>query len=287
MKFFVRAFLLGACGVVSAFGQTPTMPYKNPTLPTEVRVKDLLGRMTPEEKFRQVFSVYHFGGFDSAAFQAGICGIKWNLPWDHQHFPSYSQKQVDSLLKSHLAEVNAIQKFFVEKTRLGIPALFIGESLHGCEADISTSFPQSIALAASFNPTMIGKVAAATAIETQQHGFHQVLSPVINLGNDVRWGRVEETYGEDPFLNSILGVAFVREFEKRNLVTTPKHFIANVGDGGRDSYPIHLDERTLNNYYYPPFKACIQEGGSRSIMSAYNSVNGKASGMNPELLQQK
>ena len=136
MKFLVWAFLLGACGVVSAFGQTPTMPYKNPTLPTEKRVADLLSRMTPEEKFRQLFSVYHFGGFDSAAFQAGICGIKWNLPWDHHHFPSYSQKQVDSLIKSHLAEVNAIQKFFVEKTRLGIPALFIGESLHGCEADI-------------------------------------------------------------------------------------------------------------------------------------------------------
>lgn len=284
MKFLLGFFL----GVIPLFTWAQkTVPYKNPSLPTEERVKDLIGRMTPEEKFRQLFSVYHFGGFDSAAFQAGICGIKWNLPWDHQHFPHYSQKQVDSLLQKHLAEVNSIQKFFIEKTRLGIPALYIGESLHGCEADISTSFPQSIALAASFNPNLIAIVAAATAIETQQHGFHQVLSPVINLGNDVRWGRVEETYGEDPFLNSILGVAFVREFEKRNLVTTPKHFVANVGDGGRDSYPIHLDERTLNNLYYPPFRACIQEGGSRSIMSAYNSVNGKASGMNPEMLQQK
>jgi len=284
MKFLLGFFL----GVITLFTWAQkTVPYKNASLPTEERVKDLIGRMTPEEKFRQLFSVYHFGGFDSSAFRAGISGIKWNLPWDHHHFPNYSQKQVDSLLKKHLAEVNATQKFFIENTRLGIPALFIGESLHGCEADISTSFPQSIALAATFNPNLIAKVAAATAIETQQHGFHQVLSPVINLGNDVRWGRVEETYGEDPFLNSILGVAFVREFEKRNLVTTPKHFIANVGDGGRDSYPIHLDERTLNNYYYPPFRACIQEGGSRSIMSAYNSVNGKASGMNPEMLQQK
>ncbi len=287
MKFLVWAFLVGACGVFSAFSQTPTLPYKNSTLPTDKRVADLLSRMTPEEKFRQLFSVYFFGKFDTLAFQSGVCGIKWNLPWDHQRIPMYSQKQVDSLLKISVAQVNDVQRFFIEKTRLGIPTFFIGESLHGCEADISTSFPQSIALAATFNSPLMGRIADAIALETQQHGFHQVLSPVINLGNDVRWGRVEETYGEDPFLNSILGVAFVRPFEKRNLITTPKHFIANVGDGGRDSYPIHLDERTLNNYYYPPFKACIQEGGSRSIMSAYNSVNGKASGMNPELLQQK
>ena len=102
----------------------------------------------------------------------------------------------------------------------------------------------------------------------------QVLSPVVNIASDVRWGRVEETYGEDPYLASEMGVAFVSEFERRGVITTPKHFIANVGDGGRDSYPIHWNERLLREIHLPPFAACIRRGGSRSVMTAYNSLDG-------------
>ena len=96
----------------------------------------------------------------------------------------------------------------------------------------------------------------------------------MNIASDVRWGRTEETYGEDPFLASEMGVAFVSEFEKRGIITTPKHLVANVGDGGRDSYPIHFDERSLREIYLPPFASCIRRGGSRSIMTSYNSLDG-------------
>ena len=119
-----------------------------------------------------------------------------------------------------------------------------------------------------------GPVAGAVASETRSRGIRQVLSPVVNIARDVRWGRVEETYGEDPFLASRMAVAFVRAFETRGVVATPKHFAANVGAGGRDSYPIADGERYLREVDFPPFLAAIGEGGARSIMTAYNSWDG-------------
>ncbi len=133
----------------------------------------------------------------------------------------------------------------------------------------------------------MGQAANAIATETKQRGIRQILSPVVNIAADVRWGRTEETYGEDPFLASAMGVAFVRAFENKGIITTPKHFIANVGDGGRDSYPVHLNERILEEIYLPPFIACIEKGGSRSIMTAYNSLNGTAASANNWLLTEK
>lgn len=272
--------------LTSSWGQS-NIPYKNARLPIENRVMDLIQRMTPEEKFYQLFSVYYFGNFESSAFKNGISAIKWNIEWDKNNYSQYSYNEADSIIQKSIEEINKIQHFFVENTRLGIPAIILSESLHGVQDHAAISYPQSIAMAATFDTALMYETAHSIALETKKHGFNQVLSPVINLGNDVRWGRTEETYGEDPYLCSVMGLSFVRAFEQLNIATTPKHFIANVGDGGRDSYPIHLDDRTLNNLYFPPFKTCIQEGGSRSIMSAYNSVNGFASGMNTSLLQQK
>src|SRR6185503_4400872 len=102
-----------------------------------------------------------------------------------------------------------------------------------------------------------GRVARTAALETRSRGIRQALSPVINIASDVRWGRVEETYGEDPLLSSAMGVAFVRAFESAGVVATPKHFVANVGEGGRDSYPIEVSNRLLEEVHYPPFKATI------------------------------
>jgi beta-glucosidase len=106
----------------------------------------------------------------------------------------------------------------------------------------------------------------------------------VNIANDVRWGRVEETYGEDPFLTSEMGIAFVSAFENMGIITTPKHFIANVGDGGRDSYPIDINHRLLEEIHLPPFEACINKGGSRSIMTSYNSLDGSPATANDWLL---
>jgi beta-glucosidase len=184
-------------------------------------------------------------------------------------------------------KINAIQKYFVEKTRLGIPIIAFDEALHGLVRDGATCFPQAIGLAATWDTAMVSKVANAIATETRIRGIRQILSPVINIATDVRWGRVEETYGEDPFLTSETGVAFTRPFEKMGIVTTPKHLIANVGDGGRDSYPIHYNERLLEEIHFPPFKALIERAGTRSVMTSYNSLDGIPCSANNWLLNKK
>jgi beta-glucosidase len=130
------------------------------------------------------------------------------------------------------------------------------------------------------------RVSAAIAIESKTRGIRQILSPVINIATDVRWGRTEETYGEDPFLVSEMGVAYVSEFEKTGVITTPKHLLANVGDGGRDSYPIHWNERLLREIHLPPFEACFKRGGSLSVMTSYNSLDGTACSSNDWMLNQ-
>jgi beta-glucosidase len=151
----------------------------------------------------------------------------------------------------------------------------------------ATSFPQAIGLASSFNTSLMSEVASAIATETRLRGIRHILTPVINLANDVRWGRTEETYGEDPYLTSQMGLAFVSSFEKQNIVTTPKHFLANVGDGGRDSYPIHWSKRYLEETHLVPFKVVFDKGRSRSVMTAYNLLDGRPSTANHWLLTEK
>ena len=136
---------------------------------------------------------------------------------------------------------------------MGIPIIAFDEALHGLVRKGATVFPQSIALAATWDTTLMHEVATAIAFETKLRGIRQILSPVINLATDTRWGRTEETYGEDPFLSSSMGVAYIGAFERNNIIATPKHFIANVGDGGRDSYPINYNERRLYENDFVPF----------------------------------
>ncbi|UYQ95657.1 glycoside hydrolase family 3 C-terminal domain-containing protein [Chitinophaga horti] len=285
--------LLGAllCTAICQSGQAQQLPYKNKNLPVEQRVKDLLARMTPEEKFWQLFMIP--GDLDKATpgqYKNGLFGFQVSAASTGageaaQQLLSYNSSRENALQLAK--KINSIQKYFVEQTRLGIPLLFFDEALHGLLRDSATSFPQAIGLAATFDTAMMRKVAGAIADETKQRGIRQVLTPVVNLASDVRWGRTEETYGEDPFLVSEMGVAFVSAFENKNVVTTPKHFVANVGDGGRDSYPINFTERYLEETHFLPFKACFERGGSRSVMTAYNSVNGKAATANSWLLTDK
>jgi beta-glucosidase len=254
----------------SAYSQE-VIPYKNPGLAIETRVSDLLSRMTIEEKFWQLYMIP--GDLDAGKekFKNGILGL-----------------QVRALGEMEMAlKLNSIQRFFVEETRLGIPVIFFEEALHGLVSDGATSFPQAIALAATWDTSLVGRAAQVIAMEAKSMGIRQVLSPVVNIAGDVRWGRTEETYGEDPFLSSMIGVAFVSAFEKLDVVTTPKHFIANVGDGGRDSYPVDIDERLLEEVYLPPFRACFEQGGSRSVMTSYNSLNGSPCTANDWLLNSK
>ena len=284
MSFFNLRILFFAC-VASLQLHAQVLPYKDSSLPVETRVKDLLSRMTAEEKFYQVFMIAHDGLFQESDYSHGIFGIEMNTSGLNE---AAGQQMLDyskgNAIETELAEMLRIQKYLVTKTRLGIPAVFFGESLHGVVAKGGVTYPQSIALAASFNSSLMEEVSDAIATASFQRGWRMVLSPVVNIATDVRWGRTEETYGEDPYLSSLFGAAFVRAFESKNIVATPKHFVANVGDGGRDSYPIHLDEKALNEIHYPPFRACF-DAGARGVMASYNSLNGVPCSMNANLLQ--
>jgi beta-glucosidase len=282
----ITILVFGIC--ITAYTQT-VLPYRDSSLPVEARVKDILSRMKPEEKFWQLFMIpgaIENGGDEK--YKNGIFGFQVSA--DSKNGDAAQQMLVYHSTEDALTlakKINGSQKYFVEKTRLGIPIIAFDEVLHGLVRGGATSFPQAIALAATWDTALVYEVAHAIAVETKARGIRQVLSPVINIASDVRWGRVEETYGEDPFLVSEMGVAFISAFEKMNIVTTPKHFIANVGEGGRDSYPIHWNERLLDEIYFPPFEAAIKRGGARSVMTAYNSLDGIPCSANNWLLNKK
>ena len=259
------AFLLATL----AIAQAPPA-YRNPQLPVADRVADLLGRMTLEEKFWQVFMLP--GNLDDPAhdYSKGVFGLQ------------ISTTGPDA--RAHAERINTIQRYFVEKTRLGIPIIPFEEALHGLAREGATMFPQAIGLAATWDTALVERVASAIALEAGSRGIRQVLSPVVNIADDVRWGRVEETYGEDPFLASAMGGAFIEPFERAGIVTTPKHFVANVGEGGRDSYPIDHSERLLTERFFPPFETAVRRARARSIMTAYNSVDGAPATQNARLL---
>ncbi|WP_421810601.1 glycoside hydrolase family 3 C-terminal domain-containing protein [Flagellimonas sp.] len=264
------------------------LDYKNPDLPIEERVDDLLPRMTLEEKFWQLFMIpgdlsdgkerYKHGIF---GFQVATKGKSGNEAEQLLDYSGGGTAEQTAVL------INEIQKYFVEETRLGIPIIAFDEALHGLVREGATAFPQSIALAATWDTLLVADVGKAITMETKTRGIRQILSPVLNIARDVRWGRTEETYGEDPFLTTQMGVSFISQFEKAGVLTTPKHFVANVGDGGRDSYPIHFNERLMEEIYFPAFKASFQKANAWSVMTSYNSFDGRQCTANDWLLNQK
>ena len=234
------------------------------------RVRDLVARMTIEEKFWQLYMIP--GTLEDGDYSKGIFGLQTR---------SAPDARADAELH------NSMQRYFVERTRLGIPMLPFEEAVHGLMRRGATVFPQAIGLAATWDSSLVGRVSTAIARETRSRGVRQVLSPVINIATDVRWGRVEETYGEDPHLTSVMARAFVRAFEREGIVTTPKHFVANVGDGGRDSYPIDVSARLLEELHFPPFRSAVRDAGARSVMTSYNSIDGSPATQNRALLTAK
>ncbi len=267
----------------AAFCQTP--PYKNPKLSIDERVEDLLSRMTLEEKFWQLYMIPGDLSEGKEKYKNGIFGLQLNTK-ARSDYATEQMMQYENTgsAESEAKKINEIQKFFVDDTRLGIPIIPFDEALHGLIRPGATAFPQSIGLAATFDTELMKDVAHAIALEVKSRGIRQVLSPVINIARDVRWGRTEETYGEDPFLTSQMGVAFISEFEKLGVIATPKHFVANVGDGGRDSYPIQFNERMMDEVYFPAFKAAVQKAHATSMMISYNSYDGTPCTANDWLL---
>ncbi len=280
--------MLAFAGTAQVKNNSSGIPkYKNPKLSVEERVKDLISIMTPEEKFWQLFMVPGDLTDGKERYKNGIFGLQVSAKGGADGGAQILDYSAAGNAQETVKLINSIQKYFVEETRLGIPIIAFDEALHGLVRDGATIFPQSIALASSWDVPLMERVSTAIALETKSRGIRQILSPVVNVATDVRWGRVEETYGEDPFLSAEMGVAFVSSFEKMGVITTPKHFLANSGDGGRDSYPIDLNERILEEIYFPPFKACFTRGGSRSVMTSYNSIGGSPCSANNWLLNEK
>ena len=279
-------------------------PYKDSRLSAEARVADLLPRMTLVEKASQMRAVWqdkttHLldadGNFDlakaRASFKDGHGLGQVGRPSDAGSEPATPWNGKDARGQAELT--NAIQKFFIEESRLGIPVVFHEECLHGQAAKDATSFPQPIGLAATFNPALVEALYAMTAAEARVRGTHQALTPVVDVARDPRWGRVEETFGECPYLVTQMGMAAVRGFQgdasfdnKTRVMATLKHFVAHgQPEGGQNCAPANVSLRELREVFLPPFKAAVQEAGVVSLMASYNEVDGVPSHANRWLLR--
>jgi beta-glucosidase len=272
-------------------------PYKNPGLPIEQRVADLLSRMTLEEKAAQMAGVWQ-GKSTTLVDEKG----NFDLEKAKAHYKDeYGLGQVGRPsdagggrnAREQAELTNAIQKFFIENSRLGIPVIFHEECLHGQAAPDGTSFPQPIGLGATFNPDLVRKLFEMTAEEARVRGTHQALTPVVDVAREPRWGRVEETYGEDPYLVSRLGIAAVQGFQgdgtfkdKKHIIATLKHFAAHgQPESGTNCAPVNVSERVLREVFLHPFKEAIQKGGAMSVMASYNEIDGVPSHANRRLLR--
>jgi len=274
--------------------------YKNANAPVESRIKDLLSRMTVEEKVGQIsmplgWPMYTKTGNNvtvSEAFKKSLKEEHTGMLWATLRADPWTKKTLLTGLNPELAAkaTNAIQKYAVENTRLGIPVLLSEEAPHGHMAIGTTVFPTSIGQASTFNPDLIKKMATAIAEETRLQGGHVGYGPVLDLAREPRWSRVEETYGEDHVLNSRMGEAMVRGFQGNginsgvNVVSTLKHFTAyGAPEGGHNGNSISVGLRSLHQFYLPPFKAAVR-AGALSVMTAYNSIDGIPCSSNEMLL---
>ena len=258
----------------------------------EKKVNDFLSKMTLEEKVYQL-NMMCFGSGKDVAENAGLSGMdifkkegaKIASDFETNGIGSIARLPWDLDMRVGVDMINMLQKHAKEKTRLGIPLLVTNAGLHGLGTKGMTSFPQSMAMAATFNPALMEEVANVIGKETRSFGVRQLLSPVLDLGREPRHGRIEETYGEDPLLAARMGVAFIRGVQSNGVACTPKHFLANyIGDGGREGVNVNISERELRETHLVPYEAAVKEANALGIMSAYNAINGVACSANPWLL---
>ena len=271
-------------------------PFHDAARPIDERVDDLLARMTLEEKVAQMLCVWQQKPATLVDDQGRFDPAKAQAAFGEGHGLGQVGRASDAgggRTAREMADLtNAIQTFFVERSRLGIPVIVHEECLHGHAAREGTSFPQPIGLGATFDPDLVQRLYAMTAAETRGRGAHQALTPVVDVARDPRWGRVEETFGEDPYLVARLGVAAVRGVqgdatfrEKRHLIATLKHYAAHgQPESGTNCAPVNVSMRILREVFLSTFKAAIQEGGALSVMPSYNEIDGVPSHANRWLL---
>jgi len=274
-----------------------TPAYRDAKAPVEQRVADLLGRMTLEEKVAQLVGTWQNKSFIGAtnprivdqkgAFDAGQAGALLKYGLGEMSRPSENRGPRE------MAEfTNSIQKWLKENTRLGIPILFHEECLHGNAAPKATSFPQAIALASTWDPALVQEVFTSVAAEVRAKGAQECLAPVLDLARDPRWGRTEETYGEDPYLVSRLGVAAIHGYQgsgpyldKSHVFATAKHFaVHGQPEAGTNAAPGNYSERVIREYFLKPFEAAVREAHVATVMPSYNEIDGIPSHSNVKLL---
>ena len=264
--------------------------YKNASLSVDARVEDLLKRMTLEEKAAQLQS---FICNDSSAWdsQGNFTGGKDSSVIYHGAGIVYViGKPVDP--KETVRRMNAIQKYLIEKSRLGIPSFSFAEALHGYMAPGATSFPQAIALGSTWDTALVEQVFTAAALEARSRGVTQVLSPVLDLAREPRWGRTEECYSEDPYLVSRIGMAAVfglqgreKVIDNRHVIVTLKHFAGHgQPEGGRNIAPVNYSEREFRSNHLYPFEMAVKKANAQSIMASYNEWDGVPNHVNHKLL---
>jgi len=303
-------------GLAQAAGKAPKTSgdkplYKDPAQPIDARVKDLMARMTLEEKAAQLVGIWLTknkiqtpeGEFSpeeaSKNFPNGLGQI--SRPTDRKGAKPATvidaaagadDGAVNRNAKETARYTNAAQKWAMEKTRLGIPLLMHDEALHGYVARDATSFPQAIALASTFDTELTEKIFAVAAREMRARGSNMALAPVVDVARDPRWGRIEETYGEDPHLCAEIGLAAIRGFQgatlplaKDKVFATLKHMTGHgQPENGTNVGPAQIAERTLRENFFPPFERAVKELPVRSVMPSYNEIDGVPSHANRWLL---
>lgn len=274
--------------------------YKDASQSVEIRTRDLIQRMTLEEKVGQLlcplgWEMYERKGNTvtvSQKFKDIVANKHIGMLWATLRADPWTQKTIANGLNPQLSAeaANALQKYVIENTRLGIPVFLAEEAPHGHMAIGTTVFPTGIGQASTWNPALLQKMSATVAKEVRQQGAHISYGPVLDLSRDPRWSRVEESYGEDPVLTGTLAAAIVRGLGSGNLsdpfatIPTLKHFVAyGIPEGGHNGSAASVGERELREYFLPPFQSAVA-AGAKSVMAAYNSVDGIPCSSNKFLL---
>ncbi len=269
-----------------------TAPWRDRALSADARVDDLLSRLTLEEKTAQLYGLW----VGASADGHGVA------PHQHDLTPDY---QLDELITSGLGQLTRpfgtapvdptlgaqalarAQRRIIEAGRFGIPALAHEECLAGFTAWRATAYPVPLAWGATFHPELVEEMAARIGRDLTSVGVHQGLAPVMDVVRDPRWGRVEETIGEDPYLVGTIGSAYVRGLESAGIIATLKHFAGYASSAGaRNLAPVRAGVREFADVTLPPFEMALREGGARSVMAAYNETDGVPASADPHLLTQ-
>lgn len=298
--------ILATCLTMAACTMSDNVPaYKNPDLPVSKRVDDLISRMTVEEKLGQLLCPLGWPMYEKTETADGATvGVSdeyrkfvdeqfGGMLWATFRADPWTRKTLDNGLNPKLAAeaYNALQKYAIDSTRLGIPIILAEEAPHGHMAIGATVFPTSIGLASTWDKALITEVGKTIASELRAQGGHIGYGPVIDLAREPRWSRVEETYGEDTYLTSQMAAAMVKGTSPKHngwdkgVISTLKHFVAyGIPEGGHNGNPSNVGERDLHENFLPAFQAAV-DAGALSVMTSYNSIDGVPSTGNPELLR--